>query len=216
MRILAINGSPRKDWNTAKLLTSALDGAAANGAETELIHLYELSFKGCTSCFACKLKEGKSYGQCALKDELTPVLQKIANADALLLGSPIYFGNVTGEMRSFMERLLFPYGVYAEGYPTLFPKKIPTAFFYTMNVNEDRRQQFYDAFIKLNESILTRIFGSAESLCATDTYQFDDYAKYVCTLFDPAEKKQRQQEVFPEDCERAYALGAKMAVTAKA
>ena len=62
MKILAINGSPRKNSNTATLLKKALEGAAAQGAETELIHLYDLNFKGCISCFACKLKDGKSYG----------------------------------------------------------------------------------------------------------------------------------------------------------
>ena len=77
MKVIAINGSPRKKWNTATLLEKALEGAASEGAETELIHLYDLNFKGCTSCFACKLKDGKSYGKCAMKDELTPVLDKI-------------------------------------------------------------------------------------------------------------------------------------------
>ncbi|MGB7787695.1 flavodoxin family protein, partial [Methanoregula sp.] len=112
MNVIAINGSPRKKWNTATLLRHALDGAASEGAETELINLYDLDFKGCTSCFACKLKGGKSYGKCAMLDELTPVLEKIEAVDALILGSPIYFGNVTGEMRCFMERLLFPYLTY--------------------------------------------------------------------------------------------------------
>ena len=114
MRVLAFNGSPRKNWNTATLLNKALDGAASKGAATEMIHLYDLGFKGCMSCFACKLIGGKSFGKCATKDELTPILQSIEAADAIILGSPIYFGRVTGEMRSFMERLWFPYLEYAD------------------------------------------------------------------------------------------------------
>lgn len=82
MKVYAINGSPRKKWNTATLLEKALEGAASKGAETELVHLYDLDFKGCTSCFSCKLKEGKSYGNCAMNDGLTPVLSKLAEADA--------------------------------------------------------------------------------------------------------------------------------------
>jgi multimeric flavodoxin WrbA len=113
MKVLAINGSPRKKWNTATLLEHALAGAQSKGAETELVHLYDLDFKGCTSCFACKLKGGKSYGKCAVRDGLAPVLEKIVDVDALILGSPIYFGNVTGMMRCFMERLLFPYLTYS-------------------------------------------------------------------------------------------------------
>ena len=139
-KVIAINGSPRKKWNTATLLNKALEGAASQGADTELIHLYDLNYKGCISCFACKLKNGKSYGKCACKDDLTPVLQKIEQADALILGSPIYLGAATGEMRSFLERLIFPYLVYDESYSTLFHKKIPTAFFYTMNVSEDQME----------------------------------------------------------------------------
>lgn len=61
MKIIAINGSPRKNRNTATLLNKALEGAASQGAETELIHLYDLNYKGCVSCFACKIKNGKSY-----------------------------------------------------------------------------------------------------------------------------------------------------------
>jgi multimeric flavodoxin WrbA len=83
MKVLAINGSPRKKWNTATLLQNTLDGAASAGAETELVHLYDLTFTGCTSCFACKLAGGKSYGKCAVQDGLTPVLEEIPDLDAL-------------------------------------------------------------------------------------------------------------------------------------
>jgi multimeric flavodoxin WrbA len=116
VKVLAINGSPRKRWNTATLLNNVLEGAASQGAETELIHLYDLDYKGCRSCFSCKLIGGKSYGRCATKDDLTPVLEKIQLVDALILGSPIYFGEVTGAMRSFLERLLFPNTVYDENH----------------------------------------------------------------------------------------------------
>ena len=54
MKIIAINGSPRKNWNTARLLEAALGGARAQGAETKLYHLHDYDFKGCRSCFACK------------------------------------------------------------------------------------------------------------------------------------------------------------------
>ncbi len=76
MKVVAINGSPRKKWNTATLLEKVLEGAASEGAETEMIHLYDLNFKGCTSCFACKVKDGKNYGKCTIKDDLTLVLEK--------------------------------------------------------------------------------------------------------------------------------------------
>jgi multimeric flavodoxin WrbA len=210
MKVIAINGSPRKKWNTATLLEKALEGAASEGAETEIIHLYDLNFKGCTSCFACKLKGGKSYGKCAMQDELTPVLEKLKDADAVILGSPIYLGNSTGEMRSFFERYVFPYLVYSNTLPSLYLKNIPVGFIYTMGVTEE----YFDMFglkktIEVNEYMAKRIFGYSESLCCTDTYQFDDYSKYVADMFDPEEKAKRREEVFPQDCKKAFEMGAR-------
>lgn len=114
MNVIAVNGSPRKKWNTATLLKNALDGATSVGAQTEMIHLYDLKYKGCTSCFACKRKGG-NLGRCAMKDDLTDVLEKITHCDVLLLGTPIYFGNVSGELLSFLERLLFSSMTYISG-----------------------------------------------------------------------------------------------------
>lgn len=159
MNVIAINGSPRKNWNTAMLLEHALAGAASKGAETELVHLYGLDFKGCTSCFLCKLKGGSSYGKCAMRDGLTPLLEKLAHADAFILGSPIYFGTVTGEMRSFMERLLFQYLEYTNPPGSLFNKKIPTAFIYTMNVSEEIMKEYqYTVHIGVNLELSGKVF----------------------------------------------------------
>ena len=74
MKALFINGGPRKNWTTMKMLEQAMKGASEAGAETEVIHLYDYSFHGCKSCFACKLKNAKTNGVCAIKDELRPVL----------------------------------------------------------------------------------------------------------------------------------------------
>jgi len=211
MKLLAFNGSPRKKWNTATLLEHALKGAKSEGAKTELIHLYDLDYKGCTSCFACKRIGGKSYGHCAMKDELRPVLKKVAAADAILIGSPIYYGITTGETRCFLERLMFPYSVYDKERSTLFGRKIQTGFIYTAGANEEMvRERGFDRNAELTEMAMARIFGHCESMFVTDTLQFDDYSKYVSTLFDPEEKKKRRDEQFPKDCKKAYNLGARL------
>ncbi|QVJ81524.1 MULTISPECIES: NAD(P)H-dependent oxidoreductase [Prevotellaceae] len=74
MKALFINGSPRKNGNTAQLLKRAMDGAREAGAEVELVNLYDrnLNYKGCMSCFACKVKGGKK-GVCSFKDDLQPI-----------------------------------------------------------------------------------------------------------------------------------------------
>lgn len=197
------------------LLEHALEGAASQGAETELIHLYDLTYKGCTSCFACKLKGGKSYGKCAMKDGLTPVLEKLARADAFILGSPIYFGTVTGEMRSFMERLLFQYLAYTRPPSSLFNRSVPTAFIYSMNVSEEVMKEYhYPIHFGMNENFLSMIFGPTKTLCSFETLQFEDYDKVVFSYFDPEERRERRRTVFPEDCRKASELGATLASTA--
>jgi multimeric flavodoxin WrbA len=208
--VIAINGSPRKKWNTATLLEHVLEGAASQGAGTELYHLYDLDYQGCTSCFACKLKGGKSYGKCVMKDGLTEVLETIRTADALVLGSPIYFGNVTGEMRSFMERLFFPNLTYTRPPQSLAPRNIPTAFVYTMNVSEQLMKEYYSGVIGANASQLKMMFGQSESLFCNETLQFEDYDKVVFSYFDPEERKKRRREIFPQDCKRAFELGARL------
>jgi multimeric flavodoxin WrbA len=212
MNVIAINGSPRKKWNTATLLTHALEGAAEAGAETELVHLYDVDFKGCTSCFACKKIGGKSYGKCAMKDGLTPLLARIAKADALLVGSPVYFHAETGEMRSFLERLLFPFVTYTPGYKAIFPRPLPTGLVYTMNVPEALAPA---DTISSTQGVLARVFGSCETLLSTDTYQFDDYAKFLSTCWDAEAKAKRRAEVFPQDCAKAHELGARLVRQAK-
>ncbi len=210
MVVIAINGSPRKKGNTAELLNKAIEGAKSVGAQTEIVNLYDLNYKGCVSCFACKLKNGKSYGRCAYRDEITPILNKISDADAVILASPIYFGDLSGEMRSFIERMVYPYLVYDKNYSSLFGRKMPIGLIYTMNVDENRLNQMGFRYnFDLIEMFMKRTFGEVETLLSTDTYQFDDYSKYECTAFDEEAKKQRKIEQFPKDCENAFNLGVK-------
>ncbi len=212
MKVLAVCGSARKKGNTAMLLESALEGAKRKGAETELVRLYSLRFTGCVSCFECKKIGGKSYGRCAVKDDLREVLDKVLEADALILGTPVYFGGETGETRSFLERLLFPYATYTPDYQCIFPKKTPTALFYTMNVDADGVRSFgYEAMMERTRGYMERIFGACELFYATDTWQFDDYSKYLSTRWDADAKARRRREVFPLELEKAAKIGEKLA-----
>lgn len=214
MKVLGFNGSPRKNWNTDMLVKKALEGAASQGAETELIQLYDHTYKGCISCFACKLTGGKSYGKCAYQDELSPILEKVEQADVIILGSPIYLGAATGQMRSFLERLIFQYIVYDKEYSSLCTKKIKTGFIYTMNVNASQMDIMgYERHLKLTEMALGRTFGSAETLFVNDTYQFANYDNYLVTAFDPELKAKRRKEEFPKDCQKAFDMGVRLATS---
>jgi multimeric flavodoxin WrbA len=205
-KIIAVNGSPRKQWNTHILLEQCLEGAKTAGAETELINLYDLQFKGCSSCFACKRK-GNEVTKCVMKDDLEAVLQRICECDALILGSPIYFSSLSGVMKSFMERLLFPYTSY-EGKPSSFGNKIRTAIIYTMNAPAFALPLIgYPKLFRYNRKIMKRTFGHSEYLTSTATYQFDDYSKYAMTYFDGKKRLKRRETIFIEDCKKAFNLG---------
>jgi multimeric flavodoxin WrbA len=121
---MAFNGSSRKKkWNTITLLKNALKGAASVGAETELIQLYDLNFSGCISCFSCKRISRKKDGVCAVQDDLTSVLDRVKNTDALIIGTPVYYGAESASTRALLERLCFPYNKYAKDMRTPFPKR---------------------------------------------------------------------------------------------
>ena len=215
MNVLAINGSPRKKWNTATLLDHTLAGAKSCGAVTDMVHLYDHEYKGCISCFACKKIGGKSYGRCAVQDDLAPILNKVAEADVIVLGSPIYFYSETGEMRSFMERLLFPYLTYTPGYSSNFSRKMQTGLIYTMNVTESDMPAFnQDKTVSASQGVMEHVFGNCDLLLCTDTCQFDDYSKYESSCWDANAKNKRHEEVFPLDCNRAYEMGKKLATAA--
>ncbi|MDR2759612.1 MAG: flavodoxin family protein [Spirochaetaceae bacterium] len=216
MKVIGINGSPRKGWNTHILTGEVLKGAAARGAETELINLYELNFRGCISCFECKRRGGSSLGRCVVKDELRPVLDKIDACDAFVLGSPIYIGEVSASMRALIERLTFQYISYEKDRKPLFNRRIPAGLIYTMNVPEAGLEQTgYTAKFQGYEALFTRIFGSAKTLLSTETWQTEDYGKYGITMVNEADRKKRREEVFPRDCRNAFDLGSELAAGAR-
>jgi multimeric flavodoxin WrbA len=209
MKVIAVNGSPRKTWNTATLLESALQGAASVGAETELIHLTDLHYRGCQSCFSCKRIGGASFGKCVLSDDLTPVIAAIRRSDGLLIGSPIYLHDVTGMTRSFLERLLFDIVPYDSEGAVAFQGRVPTGFIYTMNVPREKHEKYRPIF-EFNQTALGFLNGPSEYLAAPDTYQFDDYNKYAATKFDVDKKRRIRDTEFPETCRQAFEMGRRL------
>lgn len=215
MKVFAINGSPRKNNNTATLLKKALEGVKESvkdtEVETEIINLYDLKYTGCKSCFACKRLGSKSYGKCAVKDDIHEILEKISQADGLIFGSPIYFGNITGQLLSFLERLLFPYLVYDKNHSSIAPKKIPTAFIYTMNASEEYMEKggYLSNFNNI-ESAIGHILTKPLVMYSNNTYQFDDYSKYKADAFSEEKKAEHRKMQFPLDCQKAFELGASL------
>lgn len=217
MKAIVINGSGRKNWNTAQLCQACVKGLEEEGADVELIHITDLSFKGCVSCYACHLKSNMDKYRCFYKDSLTEVLDKLLDADVIVLSSPIFYGEVCGQIRALMERLLFPLDTYyaKDGKRVVKrDKKVYTGFIYSMNASKKQLEYYkMDQNLHRNAGALSGIFNAkCEELYCCDTLQFSDYDKYTVNIFDPNHKKKHHDEQFPKDLEDAYEMGRRLAL----
>lgn len=103
MKVIAINGSPKPKGNTYLALKTVCDDLALQNIETEIIHVGNMSIKGCIACGRC------SEGHCIFSDEnLREMVEKVHAADGIILGSPVYYASIAGTMKSFLDRLFFP------------------------------------------------------------------------------------------------------------
>ena len=102
MKVVAFNGSPRKKGNTSTLINLVFSQLNQEGIETELVQLAGKKIKGCISCYKCFQNKDK---QCSVKnDGLNECIEKMLSADGIILGSPVYFSNVTSEMKALIDR----------------------------------------------------------------------------------------------------------------
>ncbi len=106
MRVLSVNGSPRREGNTAHMLERVCKPLAEAGADVDKVYLHGLDFGPCTACMTCmKKKDRHCYGY--PEDDCNQVIDRVIAADVILLGSPVYFGSVTGQIKAFMDRVGF-------------------------------------------------------------------------------------------------------------
>lgn len=197
------------------MLEEAGKGLANKGFEVEIINLYDYELKSCISCFLCKRKKDIPKHICEYKDSITPILDKVINADVVIFGSPNYLGYPTGQLRCFMERLFFPinsYMVDEKHKPVkIFDKFIPSAFIFTMNAPKSYFENSpYETIFDYNIFIGQHYFGYCEMLCAFDTYQFKDYSQYKANMFDPVHKLEQKEKQFPIDLKKSYELGERL------
>ena len=207
-KIIIIDGGPRKTFNTASMLKKVAEGAnsVSEGIEVKSYRLYDLDYKGCMSCLACKIK-GKAVNICKFKDALTPILEEIAEADGLVLGSPNYFGEITGQMRAFLERLAFPWLSYND-YSQTAPKRMPVLLIETQNgTKEYNNCNGYGSM----EFCISQALGEPEKLIAYNTYQVKNYNSYELAGFSEEAKRQYRDAHWEDDLQQAYNAGKHMA-----
>lgn len=102
MKVLMINGSPRKGGNTAIALEEMEKIFQAEGVETDLVQVGNQDIRGCTSCYFCKKN-----GRCVFNDLVNETAPKFQQADGLVIASPVYFGSANGTLVSFLDRLFY-------------------------------------------------------------------------------------------------------------
>lgn len=208
-KIMIIDGGPRKTFSTASMLQKFAEGAASvsNQIEVKTVRLYGLDYKGCMSCMACKIK-GKASNICKFKDELTPVLEEIAQADGLVLGSPNYFSEITAQMRAFLERLAFPWLSYND-YSLTAPKPMPVVL--TLAMNSATEQYEGINCWGVMEGVIAGALGQPEHVNAYNTYQVKNYDRYELAGFSEEAKRQYREAHWEEDLQKAFDAGKRMA-----
>ena len=207
-KIVVVNAGPRKGWNTDALLTEAARGAEAAGASVERFDLFRLErYTGCISCFGCKREKNK--GRCVCRDGLTPVLDAIRASDGLIIGSPNYLSELTASFRALYERLIFQSLTYNLETPCCNGRPVPVLLVMTSNAPDTA----YRGLLQGYRQTLSRFVGPTEVLVSGDTLQLKDYGRtdWPWTMFDPEEKQRRHETVFPQECRKAYEMGAALA-----
>lgn len=210
MKVIAINAGPRKGWNTDQLVAAAARGAEAEGAGVEYVDLFRLEkYTGCVSCFGCKRKE--TFGRCVCRDGLSGVLEKIRQADALIIGSPNYLGNLTASFRALYERLVFQSLTYNKEYPNCNEHPIPVLLIMTSNCDEAYYDATgYSALLDQYQNTLSTFVGPTKVLTCGNTLQVKDYSQYDWTMFDPEARKQHHDASFAAYLEKAFRMGQEL------
>lgn len=215
MKSIAINGSPRKRGNSAALLESWVDGVklANPNVEVQWVDLYALSFTGCRSCFTCKRKNGKFYGQCPIKDDIHDLIPAIYAADAVGIACPIYFGEPDAYTRCFLERALFCKTSYRKNHDSLAAKPVSVTMMYTMNCPREmaERHHYPLHWDDLEWYVANAFRHPVTRVCAYNTCQFDTYDDYEMEMFSEKEKREYRDAHFGNDLEAAFQAGCRAA-----
>lgn len=208
-KIIAVNAGPRMGWNTETLIAEASRGAKSAGATVERFDLFRLErYTGCISCFGCKKEKFK--GRCVCKDGLTPVLEAIRESDGLIIGSPNYLSEMTASFRALYERMIFQNLTYNLEKPCCNERPIPVLLIMTSNAPDT----MYRGLISDYRQTLNRFVGPTEVFVSGNTLQLKDYGKtdWEWTMFDQAAKMKRHENVFPKERQKAFEMGAALAV----
>ncbi len=149
MKVVGFVGSPRKAGNTNALISEVLRGASEAGAETKAFNLNELAIRGCQACYKCQTPEGK----CVQTDSMAPLYDEIFSADAVVIGTPVFMFQVTGQTKTFIDRL-FALLYLKDGKPGAFRNKIKGKKAVTVYSQGQPETGLFAQSFDLNEAVL--------------------------------------------------------------
>lgn len=204
MKIYALNASPRKGWNCDQVLDSFIKGVKETNPEIEVekVHIYDLDFKGCRSCFACQMKKTEN-GHCLFRDGATELIRGIKSGDGLVFASPVYYFDVPSQMRAILERLFYPGNADHE---------IAVTAIYTTNQKRELVGQFFQrhmddiAFFFRNE-----FKTEPEELYVCNTLHWKNPERYNFPMEWYEDKVDNHEKHFPIDLQATYDAGVRMA-----
>jgi multimeric flavodoxin WrbA len=165
MRVVGFVGSPRRQGNTAILVNEVLRGVRESGAETRVFYLNEMNIKGCQGCRSCK----KPGAVCVQKDDMAAMYNEIKEADAVVIGTPVYFCQMSGQTKIFVDRL---YAFLNADFTHKLGEKKKTVMIYSQGQPKpDMFQQSFD----LNKGILSLVgLKIKETILAAGNRKIDD------------------------------------------
>jgi len=197
MKTIVINAGPKRKDANAQLARSALKGAESVGADTEYVDLYKLDLHGCMNCSICKKYEETC--KCYWRDDLSPLIEKIFNADSLLIAVPIFFSQPSSHYIAFLERLIYSLVSYDSG--NKFKGKVNVALFYTVNYPLDYFEKSVRSHIKPSEDLLKMLNGDVV------VEAFHVVSKNFASKMSEEELKLKEKQ-FECDLKRVFEIGA--------
>ena len=199
MKTIVINADPKRRGHNAQLMKKASEGAESVGAEVDYIDLYKLDLSGCRICLICKQDEESC--KCYWRDELSPLIEDIFNADTLLIGVPIFFSHPSSHYMALLERLIYCMVSYKTG--NKFKGKVNVGLFYIINYPKDYFEDKIRPHIKQSEDLLKMLNGKV----VIDSFYNISKNDYASEDSDSINSKEEQ---FSRDLDRVFEIAAEL------
>ena len=198
MKCIVINADPKRKAVNAKLAKSAAKGAESVGAEVEYVDLYKMDLSGCRICLICKNDEDVC--KCYWRDELSPLIERILDADVLLVAVPIFFSYPSSHYMALLERMIYCMVSYKSG--NKFKGSVNVGLFYTINYPKSYFEKSVRPHLKQSEDLLGMLNGKVVIETFSNISK-NDYNNNP----DVAKSKEKQLEI---DLDTVFEIGAEL------